>query len=1769
MKIRLLICIFLLLFLVRGYSQNCTLSVSLSSSEPVICSGNSIALTAATTAGTAPYKFVWSTGQTSQTININKAGIYNVTVTDNTPGCQPVVRTISVTTALTPDAPTAKGATVCPNSTATLTATAPGGNYQWYDAAGNFLANGASYTPPDITNSSTFYVQTTIGGCTSSRTPVNLNLNGKPTVTGAVVCQGNVTTLLATGGDTFAWYATAAATGTPLNTEANFTTPVLETTTTYYVVVTSNGCTSNPTPVTATVTPKPQPPAVSNQTVCSGTTVNLHADAPSGILNWYNTPSGGIPLISSPDYTTPVLTSTTTYYVENAINDCVSNRIPVVVTVNPHPQAPGAQTDSVCYQSSATLTAGTNTSLTYKWYDAATGGNLLTTGAAYTTPALTESAIYYVESINGGCQSDRTPISVIVKPLLSAPSASGVIVCHGESATLMATSDGGTYQWYDAATAGKLVSANAAFNIPALTATTTYYVQRTSGGCISQRTPVTVTVLALPQSPSATGTSVCSGSPAILSALSTTDVYAWYNSATGGNLLSSAQVFVTPPLTATTIYYVQTANINDCASTRTPVTVTVYPIPQAPATSNVTTCLGTAATLTASASSGELQWYSSATGGNMLTTGNTYVTPVLKANTTYYVQNTIGECTGPRKAVTVTVKALIEPQFAYPSGTECTSSTNPVPVIFNPAGGTFSASPAGLVFVNPQTGAINIAASTPGTYLISFTGNDQCSHTSTAKFSVLSNFDPHFTYSSPFCQDGNNPGPLFQTGASGGTFSSVPAGLVFISTSTGEINLSQSKPGTYTITNTIAPSGSCPMSTASTTVTINQGVTVVAGPTQTILQGTPVQLAGSISGGGISTGKWSGGTGSFSDPASLNAIYTPGPGETKATLTLLSNDPAAPCGPQADIVTINFIPPPAAPSVVETTICDGTNTTLAATAPGGNYEWFTTATGTQVLATGPTFTTLWLTKTTTFYVQTTIKGFTSARTPVTVNVVPEPAAPTAAATQTCKNKAAILTAHGSTGNYTWYDSPAGGNLLSVDSTYVTPQLLTNTSYYVQARTNNCVSTRTKVDVTVTAIPTITSATSNIICSGEPLNYNILSNLANTNFSWSRAAVNGISNPAMTNQTSVTINETLINTTSNPLNVIYSIIPLNGSCPGAAFNYTVTVNPLPVITSPNNATICNYNTDDYQIQFSTAGAGYSWKRAMVPGISNAAVSGQNSNIIKEVLFNTSNIPVVVPYIINYQTNSCGGIPFQLNITVNPTAIITSDDRGSICSGTAQSYAISANIPSTTYTWSRLPVNNISNSPVSNQTSNIINETLINTSSNSINVIYKIVPQAYGCNGTTFYYAVTVNPKPNAPVANSNSPVCVGSTIQLRTVPVKGVTYLWTGPNGKTWSTQNVDIDNASAEDGGTYSLVLISAHGCPGPPVNDTVKVNSPGIAIAGPDQNVCMSTPYVTLSGSIKGGPATGLWSTAGTGTFSSNNNLNAMYTPSAADKAVGSVVLTLSSASPDNCAISSSSMTIKFGPVADAIAGPDQEVCSQETTVKLAGTLLTPLNVQWSTSGTGTFSADTQPNATYIPSAADEKSGQVTLKLSVINGGPCYLPSDTMTLKFESPPKLNSGGIVYVLKDKTTTLNPVVNENDLTYLWSPNSDINDINTKNPVITGDVDRFYTLTVTDKLGCQTTDTTYVKVSPEINITNTFTPNGDGINDTWELTGLQAYTQATVDIFNRYGQKIFHSLGYPKAWDGTYNGSPLPSGVYYYIIDTKYNNLKFSGDITIVR
>ncbi|TWR25886.1 T9SS type B sorting domain-containing protein [Mucilaginibacter pallidiroseus] len=84
-----------------------------------------------------------------------------------------------------------------------------------------------------------------------------------------------------------------------------------------------------------------------------------------------------------------------------------------------------------------------------------------------------------------------------------------------------------------------------------------------------------------------------------------------------------------------------------------------------------------------------------------------------------------------------------------------------------------------------------------------------------------------------------------------------------------------------------------------------------------------------------------------------------------------------------------------------------------------------------------------------------------------------------------------------------------------------------------------------------------------------------------------------------------------------------------------------------------------------------------------------------------------------------------------------------------------------------------------------------------------------------------------------------------------------------------------------------------------------------------------------------------------------------------------------------------------------------------------------------------------------------------------------------------------------------------------------------------------------------------------------IPNTFTPNADGINDRWNIIALLAYPQCTIDIFNRNGALVYHSLGYINGWDGNLQGKPLPPATYYYVIKTTYNAVPLSGYISLVR
>lgn len=1764
MKINLLIvCLFVLVS--KAYSQ-CTLNVTLSSSSPAICSGNSVTITANASSGTPAYTYAWNTGETTASITVNKPGTYSVTVSDNS-SCAPVKQSITISSGNTPPAPTAANSSTCPGGTATLTATAPGGAYQWYDAAtgGTLLGNGATYTTQPLTATTTYYVETSSGQCTSARTAVTVSIVNTLNTAGASVCSGNVATLSAGGATAYQW---TDSNGNVVGSGSTYTTPPLSASATYYVVGSGNGCTSPRTPVTATVTPTPQSPTATGASVCSGSTANLQVtSSTSGLtIDWFSTPSGGTSLITSPYYTTPPLNVTTTYYVQaSSSNGCVSPRTAVTVNVTSQPSDPTVSGMTICAGTSATLTAS-GSGGNYQWFSSASSSTPLSSANPYQTPVLNKTTTFYVQSVNGACKSAQVAVTVTVNAAVPAPSAAGQVVCSGSSATLTANAKSGSFEWYDAATGGTLLSSNATYTTPPLSSNTTYYVQSVSSGCASPRTAVQVSVLPLPSAPTSPNTTVCSGNSATLVATASGGGnFEWYDAPTGGTLLSSNQAYTTPPLTANTTYYVQNTSSNGCASPRTAVTVTVTPDPTQPTVSGGTTiCEGNTATLTASAPGGTIQWFDAANGGNLLATGNTYTTKPLPATTTFYAQDTLGQCVSSRAPVTVNVTPTPTPAFQYSSGTYCPASPDPTPVKNVP--GTFSASPAGLT-IDPNTGKITIATSTLGNYTVSFTSTGVCAGTTFANIAIATAPNAQFSYSGPYCQDGANPLPVFPAGASAGTFSAVPAGLVFANTSTGEINLAQSTPGTYNITNTITANGCAPGS-ATGTVTIDQATSVSAGPNQTVGTGQPVQLAGSFSGGPGVTVQWSGGAGLFSNPTSPTAIYTPAAGETSVTLTLTTVNPPGPCGPKSSTVKITIGNPPAPPTAAGATVCSGSTATLAATAPGGIYQWYAAATGGTPLSTGAAYTTQPITTTTSFYVQTTVNGIPSNRTQVTVTVNPIPTAPVLKNDTICAGNVATLIATGSTGTYQWYDAPAGGNLLSTSSTYTTPALLTDTSYYVQTTVNNCVSNRTRVSVKVNPVPSITSALTASICSGTALNYTITSDIA-ASYSWSRAAVPGISNAAATNQTANPINETLINTADTAINVTYVLTPTANSCAGAPANLVVTVYPSIVITSAKRQTACNQTPVNYTIAFNYPPNSFSWSRGQVNGISNAAVSNQADPVIQEQLNNTTTKPIVVDYIFNINTSQCPIPAFDLPITVNPTAHITSTAVVRLCSGTPLNYLITSDVDSVTFQWTRAAVAGISNPAKTNQTSATIADTLINTSSGAIGVVYNITPIINGCPGAGFNLTVVVTPPSPNPKANSNSPVCLNSTIKLNADPVNGATYTWTGPNGFTSTGINPTISNVTKANAGAYVLVM-NSNGCPSLPDTVMVSVDDFPQADAGPNLVACQSDTSVQLNGKIGGGTTTGVWSTSGSGKFlPASNQLDAKYIFSAQDKTAGNVTLTLTSTSKDDCNFASSTTTVTFQPLPTADAGPSQNVCNQVTSVQLSGKATFQSGVSWSTSGSGTFSPSANVDAPlYLPSSSDIQNGSVTLTYQATSTV-CSNATSQMTVRFIPPPTVNAGKVVYAIKGKPTVITPVVSENNVQYLWSPSVNLNSDTIKDPTVTLLQDMTYTLKVTDIRGCVSEDQVLVKVVLPISPPNTFTPNGDGINDTWVIPDLNRYPNVTVDIFTRYGLKVYHSEGYGVPWDGTANGQQLPVGVYYYVINTRYKDERVAGYITIIR
>jgi len=210
---------------------------------------------------------------------------------------------------------------------------------------------------------------------------------------------------------------------------------------------------------------------------------------------------------------------------------------------------------------------------------------------------------------------------------------------------------------------------------------------------------------------------------------------------------------------------------------------------------------------------------------------------------------------------------------------------------------------------------------------------------------------------------------------------------------------------------------------------------------------------------------------------------------------------------------------------------------------------------------------------------------------------------------------------------------------------------------------------------------------------------------------------------------------------------------------------------------------------------------------------------------------------------------------------------------------------------------------------------------------------------------------------------------------------------------------------------------------------------------------------------------------------------------------------------------------------------------------------------------------------------------GSIPSFIAAGNGGPIQSSTITVTPRLQNCNGIESSFNISVFPGAIANAGPdvtiITGDNYLmrasgstgSYIWSPSTSLNNPAILNPTASPVTSTTYTLRVTTNLGCTATDSVTISVLPYcIKPLNAFTPNGDGINDKWFITNGNCLIKAGVQVFNRYGAKVFEDRDYKNNWDGTFNGKPLPDGTYYYIISYSLINNKVetrSGNVTILR
>jgi len=214
------------------------------------------------------------------------------------------------------------------------------------------------------------------------------------------------------------------------------------------------------------------------------------------------------------------------------------------------------------------------------------------------------------------------------------------------------------------------------------------------------------------------------------------------------------------------------------------------------------------------------------------------------------------------------------------------------------------------------------------------------------------------------------------------------------------------------------------------------------------------------------------------------------------------------------------------------------------------------------------------------------------------------------------------------------------------------------------------------------------------------------------------------------------------------------------------------------------------------------------------------------------------------------------------------------------------------------------------------------------------------------------------------------------------------------------------------------------------------------------------------------------------------------------------------------------------------------------------------PLTYFWNTGDTTAVIANLAPG-NYSVTVTDLYGNVFIASDSVktLNDSTCI-----MWVEFESTKTCPA------LKEGALTATQFGGRTPVSYLWSTGDTSAIINNLSP-------GSYTITVTDKYGRQTSAVGVVGGNVGdlacLNIPTAFTPDGDGVNDVWNIRSLNEFPDCKIEIFNQWGNLIFKSIGYNNPWDGRYNGDPCAAGTYYFVLDIGDGSNKSNGSVTIIK